>query len=368
MQPETDGQRIDQLQQAITKLEKRVEQLESGAVIRPQRAQPELETRVGLKLVNRVGVVTLVLGFAFLFRWAVESNWIGPAAQVFLGALLGLATLGLAELLSRKQQQVFAQGITATGLAILYFAAYAAYEIYKFIPKTNAFLLLYAVTALACWLTRRYASTLVGAAAVCAAFLVPLLLLGEKQILWRFIALSAALLFFYYFHWKNRYLLIGSGLVYYLLITVLLEPENRPALVITGVVLAACYFARRLEAAYYAAHLILLWAFTMQIVFWADIAVASPDRTSAITFALSLLYTLYGIALIGVGIFTRLASSRIAGLWLLGLVVAKLYLFDVWLLGRGYRISAFVALGALLIGASFLYSNFRQLLGKWWKA
>jgi uncharacterized membrane protein len=204
----------------------------------------------------------------------------------------------------------------------------------------------------------------VGAAAVCAAFLVPLLLLGEKQILWRFIALSAAFLFFYYFHWNNRYLLIGSGLVYYFLITSLLEAENRAALVITGVVLAACYFARRLEAA----HLILLWAFTMQIVFWADIAVATPDCTSAITFGLSLLYTLYGIALIGIGLFTRLASSRILGLWLLGFVAAKLYLFDVWLLGRGYRISAFVALGALLIGASFLYSNFRQLLGKWWKA
>ena len=51
----------------------------------------------------------------------------------------------------------------------------------------------------------------------------------------------------------------------------------------------------------------------------------------------------------------------------MGFVVVKLYVFDVWQVGRIYRISAFVALGALLIGTSFLYSHFRTLIESLWK-
>ncbi|MBV9265724.1 MAG: DUF2339 domain-containing protein, partial [Acidobacteriaceae bacterium] len=57
----------------------------------------------------------------------------------------------------------------------------------------------------------------------------------------------------------------------------------------------------------------------------------------------------------------------IAGLVLIGLVIIKLYLFDVWLLNRVYRISAFVALGALLLITSFLYSRYRHTVESLWK-
>src|SRR5581483_1125004 len=70
-------------------------------------ARPVLETKVGLTIVNRVGVVTLVLGVAFFFKWAVDSNWIGPAGRVMLGVLAGLAVLLGADALWRKGQQVF---------------------------------------------------------------------------------------------------------------------------------------------------------------------------------------------------------------------------------------------------------------------
>jgi uncharacterized membrane protein len=43
-------------------------------------------------------------------------------------------------------------------------------------------------------------------------------------------------------------------------------------------------------------------------------------------------------------------------------VVIKLYLYDVWLLTRFYRVSAFVALGILLLVASYVYSRFKEKL------
>src|SRR5947209_362738 len=44
---------------------------------RPVRAargeRPAIESKVGLTLVNRIGVITLVLGVAFFFKWAVDN-------------------------------------------------------------------------------------------------------------------------------------------------------------------------------------------------------------------------------------------------------------------------------------------------------
>jgi uncharacterized membrane protein len=55
------------------------------------------------------------------------------------------------------------------------------------------------------------------------------------------------------------------------------------------------------------------------------------------------------------------------GLGLLGAVIAKLYLSDVWQLGRVFRITAFLALGALLLAVSYLYSRFKPSLDRLWK-
>jgi uncharacterized membrane protein len=51
------------------------------------------------------------------------------------------------------------------------------------------------------------------------------------------------------------------------------------------------------------------------------------------------------------------------GMGLIGLVVIKLYLYDVWLLGPFYRMAAFAILGALLLVMSYLYSRRERKVG-----
>ena len=69
--------------------------------------------------------------------------------------------------------------------------------------------------------------------------------------------------------------------------------------------------------------------------------------------------TIYAVILVVIGVKTRAAIHRIVGLALVVLVVAKLYLVDVWVLGRLFRITAFLALGVLLLALSYLYSRLR---------
>ncbi len=80
------------------------------------------------------------------------------------------------------------------------------------------------------------------------------------------------------------------------------------------------------------------------------------------TVAVSILMACYALALIAAGVATRTAINRLAGLGLMALVVAKLYLVDVWQLSRGFRITAFLGLGALLLLVSYLYSRFRPAI------
>jgi len=119
--------------------------------------------------------------------------------------------------------------------------------------------------------------------------------------------------------------------------------------------------------AYLAGHVVLLWALIMEAMGWAERTAATQDVSAVSTVAVSILMACYALALIAAGVATRTANNRLAGLGLMLLVVAKLYLADVWELSRCFRITAFLGLGALLLLVSYLYSRFKPAIEKLWK-
>jgi uncharacterized membrane protein len=124
---------------------------------------------------------------------------------------------------------------------------------------------------------------------------------------------------------------------------------------------------RYAAAAYLAGHIVMLWTLVMEAMGWAERTAAPQDISAVSTLAVSILMACYALALIAAGVATRTAINRLAGLTLMALVVAKLYLVDVWQLSRGFRITAFLGLGALLLLVSYLYSRFRPAIEKLWK-
>ncbi len=94
-----------------------------------------------------------------------------------------------------------------------------------------------------------------------------------------------------------------------------------------------------------------------------------PENQSGVRIiAVSVMMTLYAVVLVLIGVRTRAAIHRILGLALVVLVVAKLYLVDVWVLGRLFRITAFLALGVLLLALSYLYSRLKPVLARLFQA
>ncbi len=117
---------------------------------------------------------------------------------------------------------------------------------------------------------------------------------------------------------------------------------------------------------YVAGHVVLLWALMLEVTGWAERTAAPQNLTNLEATSISVLMAVYALALIAAGVLTRTFINRVLGLGLIGLVVAKLYLYDVWLLVRIYRIAAFGLLGGLLLITSYLYSRYRQKIEAWW--
>jgi uncharacterized membrane protein len=119
--------------------------------------------------------------------------------------------------------------------------------------------------------------------------------------------------------------------------------------------------------AYVGGHIILLWALVMEVLGQTARSVQADKVFSVGTVSVSVLIAAYGVILIGAFVLGRFVVNRLLGLILLGFVVLKLYLSDVWVLERIYRVIAFGGLGILLLLTSFLYSRYRSKIGNWLK-
>lgn len=134
---------------------------------------PALETRIGLNWINIIGVVTLLFGAAFSFKYAVDNNWVGPGARVALGILAAIISLFFGDRMWRRGQKIFGQGIIGLGLALLYLSFWAAFGMYHLVAQPVAFLLLVLTTAAAVVFAMRYESQIIAILGLLAGYWTP---------------------------------------------------------------------------------------------------------------------------------------------------------------------------------------------------
>ncbi len=490
---------------------------------------PALESRFGLGWLNRVAVVTLIFGVGFLFKYAVDNQWIGPGMRVALGVAAATLSLFVGEWISLRGQRVFARGLTGLGLALLYLSFYAGFGFYHLLPQGAAFLLMFLTTCAGAALALHYDSQAVALLGLVGGYLTPVLLSTGEDRMWTlagytlllnlgalgiarvqrwpaleylawvgtgtlflgwssqwlsddtrvaafewlsiifvvFFAASAASsrlgllavntgvyfvgsydLLDHSYHrgmgafalalallhgglagavWGRRKELgqlaasigvvlltlaipiqfvgfritilwsleaavlarlagrfqVGAWALFGLVFVRLLTLDSRiyamDALVnrrfLTFAVAAASLWiasrvARSAEAkavTYGAGHLVCLWALALEVNGWAARNADAQDVSNVESTGISILMALYGAALVVAGVALRSTVNRILGLGLMALVIAKLYLLDVWSLRRGFRITAFLALGGLLLLVSYLYSRFKPAIERLWK-
>ena len=87
---------------------------------------------------------------------------------------------------------------------------------------------------------------------------------------------------------------------------------------------------------------------------------ARGDLHLAQQLSLSVVWAIYGGAMLTAGIARRSKLLRVMALLLLGLTIFKVFLLDLASLEKLYRIISFIVLGAILLAVSFLYQRYRQ--------
>ncbi len=140
------------------------------------RSVIDSEFRFGQKWLLIIGIVTVIFGVAFFLKYSFDRGWIGPAGRVSLAYLWGLVFLMAGHFIRKKQFPGFGLPIYGGGIAILYFATYAAFQIYHLLPQGLSFSIMVLITALACATAMAYETQALAILGLIGGFLTPVLL------------------------------------------------------------------------------------------------------------------------------------------------------------------------------------------------
>lgn len=102
-------------------------------------------------------------------------------------------------------------------------------------------------------------------------------------------------------------------------------------------------------------HIIILAILSSELIAWLDIA----GSTQSYKLGLSILWGLYALLLIIIGIWKAKPFLRIVAIVLFGFTLIKLFLYDISDMNTISKTIVFVILGVLLLIISFLYNKFK---------
>ncbi|MEI6822051.1 MAG: DUF2339 domain-containing protein, partial [Bacteroidota bacterium] len=102
----------------------------------------------------------------------------------------------------------------------------------------------------------------------------------------------------------------------------------------------------------------ILWIASSELINWMDIA----HSTQSYKLGLSILWGIYSLMLIALGIWKKGKHLRIGAIIIFGLTLAKLFLYDISYLDTISKTIVFVSLGILLLIISFLYNKYKNII------
>jgi uncharacterized membrane protein len=378
-----------------------------------------LEARIGSQWLNRIGVVAILFGVSYLLRYAFVSDWISPAARIWLGVGAGAGIIVGSEWFRARGYRVLSLSLKAIGIGVIYLSLWAGFELYQVLSGPQTFSGLVILTALAAALALREHAEVLAALALIGAFATPLLIsipfregplflyiaildcatvaIALLRNWWRSLALSLAgtvlLCSVWYFQHYSRaelpltitawtvffglfcavivlghtripagaprvltVLAVANAAAYFMGLFLLLDDVSHDALALAALSLSALYFA-------------LAWKAGRSVRFGSSTLVAAYGGLGISFVALAVALKL-DVEWLSLGWFVVAAIAMAIGFWrnlpwlrwgallLLCAAIVKAFVYDIWGLGLGYRTISFIALGVLLLVMSFAYQRY----------
>jgi uncharacterized membrane protein len=152
---------------------------------------PDLEKFIGENLINKIGVLILVLGISYFVKFAIDKDWINEPARVGIGILSGALVMFFAHKL-RKQYAAFSSVLVAGAISIFYFTIGIAFHDYHLFGQTVAFVIMVVITAFSCLISLSYNRLELAILSLIGGFAVPFMVStgqGNYIVLFTYIAI-----------------------------------------------------------------------------------------------------------------------------------------------------------------------------------
>lgn len=129
----------------------------SNAILEKKKKHNNLEVKIGLNWINKIGVILLLLGVITAMQYTY-SNWFDNYMKGISGFLLGIVLLGVGEWFNRKEKNLFALGLIGGGIGILYLSVFSSYFMLDILSMPVSILISVLITVVSLTLSQRYKS------------------------------------------------------------------------------------------------------------------------------------------------------------------------------------------------------------------
>ncbi len=136
---------------------------------------PDLEKFIGENLINKLGILILVLGVSYFVKFAIDKEWINEPARVGIGILVGSLVMAIAHKL-RKNYSAFSSVLVAGAVAIFYFTIGIAFHEYQLFSQAVAFAIMVVITIFSSLVSLSYNRMELAILSLIGGFAVPFMI------------------------------------------------------------------------------------------------------------------------------------------------------------------------------------------------
>ncbi len=236
-------------------------------------------------------------------------------------------------------------------IAVLYFATYAASQIYRLLPQTASFLVMVLITVLACLTAITYESQALAILGLIVGFGTPVLLsTGQDNYMVLFSYMTLLNFGILGISFKKRWVVL-----------------QYTGFAVTWILFSAWYGQYHYVLPRFCDELSRFWAALFGIGMFCmmtlEVSAFFHSYLSQARFAaISIVWTLFAMVVMVLGFKKNSDIMRKVTLGFLFITVFKVFLFNISRISTPYRILSFIVLGLILVFISYLYTKAKQRL------
>jgi hypothetical protein len=176
---------------------------------KPKKERGDWEKFIGENLINKIGIIILVIGVSIGAKYSIDNNLINPLTRIILGYLSGAALL-IVGLRVKVKYENYSAVLVSGALAIMYFITFTGYSFYGLFPQLVAFILMLVFTIFGVLASLHYNRVVIAHIGLVGAIAIPFMLSdgsGRVVILFSYLLFinTGILVLSFMKYWKSLY-------------------------------------------------------------------------------------------------------------------------------------------------------------------